>query len=45
MKNNDKINDNDVEEAYGEELTYVGNKDNNIGMLSHLLNYRCMVCY
>ena len=30
MKNNDKINDNDVEEAYGEELTYVGNKDNNI---------------
>ena len=30
MKNNDKINDNDLEEAYGEELTYVGNKDNNI---------------
>lgn len=30
MKNNDKITDNDVEEAYGEELTYVGNKDNNI---------------
>ena len=30
MKNNDKISDDDVEEAYGEELTYVGNKDNNI---------------
>lgn len=30
MKNNDKISDDDVEEAYGEELTYVGNKGNNI---------------
>ena len=30
MKNNDKISDDDLEEAYGEELTYVGNKDNNI---------------
>lgn len=30
MKNNNKISDNDVEEAYEEELTYVGNKGNNI---------------
>lgn len=30
MKNNDKISDDDLEEAYGEELIYVGNKDNNI---------------
>ena len=30
MKNNDKISDNDVENAYEEELTYVGSKGNNI---------------
>ena len=30
MKKNNKISDDDVEVAYGEELTYVGNKGNNI---------------
>ena len=30
MKNNDKISDDDVENAYEEELTYVGSKGNNI---------------
>lgn len=41
MKNNDKISDDDMEEAYGEELTYVGNKDNNI--TSGLLYFKDVV--